>query len=144
MHCSTHNKVQLFQVQVGATGSREAEERARAVALLGLDDTGQIRANTQRTLLEDDLAMFLAYQRSRGGREAQAALTAASFKLATRVGRQRNDGGLTSNVFERLGHNLLQRPGLWLLRFPLTAARLSGVGTDAHCAMMLPGLLRVS
>lgn len=116
------------QVQAGATGSREAEDRARAVALLGMDAPNAAKANTARTLIEDDLSLFLAYQRSGAGRRAQAALTAASLTLVTHVGGVNTDTGeAISSVFERLGDRVYPRPGLWLLRSPLTQGRVAAV-----------------
>lgn len=116
------------QVQAGATGSREAEDRARAVALLGMDAPNAAKANTARTLIEDDLSLFLAYQRSGAGRRAQAALTAASMTLVTHVGGVNTDTGeAISSVFERLGDRVYPRPGLWLLRSPLTPGRVAAV-----------------
>lgn len=126
-------EVRRVQVQVGTTGSPQDQRRARAVALLGLQDAGQVRAATRRALVEADLAVFLSYQASADGRRAQASLIAASGDLAARVAGGRDGGELVSNVFQRLRDQVLRDPGLWLLRFPLNATRLGRVaGAPLH------------
>lgn len=121
-----------LQVQANVTGSREAEDRARAIALLGMEAAGAAKAATARTVVEDDLAVFLAYQQSALGRRAQADLTAASFELVEHIGGISKDSGrLISTVFDRLGE-LQAKPGLWVLRSPLTEGHFAGITGVQH------------
>ena len=128
-----------MQAQANASGSAEAMEVGRTVARIGEQANQQGRPAVHGGGCERDLSVFLAYQASDAGVRDQAALTAASKKLAAYA---RECGkrvvGPTAGVMYHLNHSVRRAPGLWLLRQPLTEAQLAGVPGE-HIRNLLPG-----
>lgn len=126
----------LLQVQIGNSTSRASREVAQAVGSIGLESTvggRRARRRARRGEREPDLAVVLSYQTSKRGRAAQARLTEASRKLADAVGGYQNaSGGPVAPVFDRLA-DIIRRPGIWLLRRPLTDDQLANVAGTAAC-----------
>ena len=135
----TKTGTSCLQAQANASGSAEAMEVGRTVARIGAQANQQGRPAVHGGGCERDLSVFLAYQASDAGVRDQAALTAASKKLAAYA---RECGkrvvGPTAGVMYHLNHSVRRAPGLWLLRQPLTEAQLAGVPGE-HIRNLLPG-----
>lgn len=110
-------------MQIGNHDSPVTRGIAQDIGAVGLSNTaGGRRAAVRhkKPHKDTDLSLFMAFQGSTAGGEAQARVTRASERLSEALGGYDNgSGGPVASIFERLG-DVVSCPGVWVLRKPLS------------------------
>eukprot|EP00892_Ulva_mutabilis_P000734 jgi/Ulvmu1/10661/UM066_0043.1 len=132
-----------FSPQAAATGfgiltasslsnSPMTAEGARAVAQTAMAATGSGRPPRVKSLSECDISVFMGFQHSQDGIAAQAAMTAASRELRESVGGYDIGRGAPFGPVSARLADLHARPGLWVLRSPMSDAALDSFAARAR------------
>lgn len=115
-----------MQAQANVTGDLVDMDVGSTFDRVGAVVDGAGRPPMARDDRERDLAIWLAYQHSAVGRQHQQRLTAMSKAVAECVGgHNTGTGDKIATVHHRLMRQVAPRPGVWLLRAPLSEEKLA-------------------
>lgn len=121
------------QVQANVTGDLADMDVASMFDRIGAGVGGEGKPPMARDDRQLDLAVWLAYQLSSVGREHQQRLTVLSKEVAECVGGHSiGSGDKIATVHHRLMRQVAPRPGVWLLRAPLSEEKLVGKPSTFH------------